>query len=542
MSKVLFPLVAAIIAAGSISGCGPTTESDPAPGVDSGEPLIIGTPTTFESVNELVASGSGFNTWVVRQMFLCLADENLDPSGADASFSPRLADSWSFSEDGLELTFQLRDDVRWSDGVPVTARDVRFTWQAQTSPDVAWNYADFKEGIRDVEVVDDHTVRFLFDEANSINMFAAVEGGILPSHAWSQLPFDQWRSQPEWFLEHLVVNGPYHLEDWQPRQRLVLEANPDYVEAGLPSIGRVIFLNIEEPAARLARLRSGEIDVVYGVDPADQAVIERSESLRLHAYPSRNFNLIFWNTERPWFAEAGVRRALALATDREEIVRTLWGDLAKTHESMISSWHWAHSGRDPLGHDPEAARRLLDEAGWLVGADGVRVKDGTRFSFELTTNPGDEVRWNAMQLIAEDLAEVGVEVRTRRIEFQRLSAMNYAHDFDATLTALSMDTSLETGHALHRESIDGGFNFGSFRNEEVEQHIEAIRKLVDIEVDREQARVHVAEIERLLQEEQPFLFLWEPLQLLAADSEVELVTDPLMPFAQLHRWRWFQSR
>lgn len=518
--------------------CGPGGESTAPPAAEPDQPLLIGTPTSFESVNELVASGSAFNSWVLRQMFLWLADESLDSQGEAASFSPRLAESWSFSEDGRELTFRLRTDVRWSDGVPVTAGDVRFTWQAQTSPDVAWNYADFKEGIRDVEVIDEHTVRFHFDRAASINMFAAVEGGILPAHVWSELPFEQWRDQPEWFLEHLVVNGPYRLEEWQPRQRLVLARNPRYMEAGVPEVERVVFVNIEEPAARLARLRAGEIDVVYGVDPADRDVIERSDDLVLHAYPSRNFNLVFWNTERPWFEDAAVRRAMALAIDREEIVRTLWGDLARPHESMISSWHWAHSGREPLGHDAETARGLLDQAGWVAGDDGVRRKDGIRFSFELTTNPGDEVRWNAMQLIAEDLAEVGVEVKTRRIEFQRLNAMNYAHDFDATLTALSMDTSLETGYALHSEAIDGGFNFGSFRSAEMERHIEAIRGLVDIEVDREEARRHVAEIERLLQEQQPFLFLWEPMQLLAAHSDVEIVTDVLMPFAQLHRWQW----
>ena len=537
--KLSMRLAAMLLVAAVLSSCS-SEPSKPDSTFDPDAPLLIGTPTTFESVNELVASGSAFNSWVLRQMFLWLADESLAP-GATASFSPRLAESWSFSEDGRTLTFNLRTDVTWSDGVPVTAADVRFTWQAQTSPDVAWNYADFKEGIRDVEVVDDSTVRFHFEQAGSINMFTAVEGGILPAHVWSKLPFEEWRSRPEWFLENLVVNGPYTLEDWQPRQRLTLTRNPEHVDPELPHIGRIVFVNIEEPAARLARLRAGEIDVVYGVDPADRDVLENSEQLRLHAYPSRNFNLVFWNTERPWFGDASVRRALALAVARDEMVRTLWGDLAKPHESIISSWHWAHSGREPLPHDPDAARRLLDEAGWEVGEDGVRSKDGTRFSFELTTNPGDEVRWSAMQLIAEDLAEVGVEVQTRRIEFQRLNAMNFAHDFDATLTALSMDTSLEAGYLLHSEAIDGGFNFGSYRNPEMEEPIEAIRRLVDIEVDRQEARAQVAEIERLLQEEQPMLILWEPMQLLAAKADVEIVTDVLMPFAQLHRWRWSRA-
>ncbi len=505
-----------------------TRETNQTPSRD----LLIGTPTTFENVNELISLGSAFNATVLRQMFLWLADESLDPNNEGPTFAPRLARSWAFSEDRTELTFTLRDDVRWSDGVALTAEDVRFTWQAQVSPEVAYPYADIKDNIEDVEVLSPTEVRFHFSRASAASMVNAIDGGILPKHKWSALPFDQWREQPQWFQENLVTSGAFQLEAWEPRQRLVLSANPDYYEADLPKLDRVVFVNLEETTLRLNQLLAGEIDVLYGISPSGAPKIEADPNLTLHTYPSRQFSFIFWNTERPVFDDARTRRALAHGVNRQQIVDTLWGDLANPHESLISSWHWSHTQRDPLPYDPERARALLDEAGWTRTADGTRQRNGLPLRFELTTNPGNNERWDAMRMIADDLEALGVTVENRRIDFQQLNALNANHDFDATLTAFSMDTSLELGTLLHTESIDNGYNFGSYSNAEADRHIEAIRALTDIA----DATVHVQAIEDILRTEQPFLFLWEPMQLLASSNDVEVITDLVAPFSNLHLW------
>ena len=130
-------------------------------------------------------------------------------------FAPELAQSWETSEDGLMLTFRLREAF-WSDGKPITAGDVRFTWQAQTSPDVPWIGAESKQMIRDVEVIDDRTVTFHFERAYPYQFVDAIEGGIVPQHVFGRVPFERWKDH-DW-SQARVGSGPFVLHEHRPGQ------------------------------------------------------------------------------------------------------------------------------------------------------------------------------------------------------------------------------------------------------------------------------------------------------------------------------------
>ena len=118
--------------------------------------------------------------------------------------------------------------------MPVTAEDVRWTWQAQTQSRRRLGHADAKDWITDVEVVDPHTVRFHFSRVYAKQFLDANEGPILPKHAWEKLPFAQWRQNGDWFRQHLVVDGPFTLASWQPQQQIVLQRNDALLREGAP--------------------------------------------------------------------------------------------------------------------------------------------------------------------------------------------------------------------------------------------------------------------------------------------------------------------
>jgi hypothetical protein len=283
-----------------------------------------------------------------------------------------------------DATVRLRSDVAWSDGVAVTAEDVRWTWQAQINPAVAWDYAFAKEGIRDVEAVDPHTVRFHFANAYFSQLADLNEGVILPKHAWEKLPFGGVARHPEWFQEHLVTDGPSTVDSWSPQQELVLVAQPRYFEPDLPRLESVVFGSFgpgqsSSPSSPPARSttssrcrRPKRRDCARRPTPSCSPTGRASTAAGLEP------------VARPQFADAEVRGALTLAIDRQAIVDTLWFGYGKVADSPILSTLWAHAsasspgscacrgGAHPRRQRPAGQRRRRYPR-----------EDGRRFSFEL---------------------------------------------------------------------------------------------------------------------------------------------------------------
>jgi peptide/nickel transport system substrate-binding protein len=513
---------AALVALAALSlwlaaACGPA--EDPAAGTGSprqaaggGEPhrggtLVAAWISDIEGVNELVESSSRTFNDVGYQMFLHLLDEQPDFAKHPPTFEPELATSYEWSDDHLDLTFHLREDVVWSDGVPVTADDVRFTWEAQRSPEVAWPSAYMKEMIEDVEVVDPHTVIYHFSQVSPNQLLEANEGVILPEHAWGPLPFSEWRTRAGYFQEHLVVDGPFRLERWTPQQEIVLARNERYYDPDLPYLDRVVIRIIPEPSNQVTHLLVGTLHLVEQLPQPDVARVRASDVATVESFWHRLYVHVVWNMTDPRFADRRVRQALVLGVDRQQIVDTLWGDLARVADSPIIQNVWAHAdGLEPWPFDPERTRALLAEAGWSDhDGDGVIDKDGVPFSFELLTNQGNQERIDAAVMIQEHLRRLGIDARPRVMEFNAMSAKLAEHQFQAAVSGWGMDTSLSLRYAFHSDSIDNDVNFSGYSNPEVDRLIEQMEGLADI-VD---AKPILTEIQQLIHRDQPMMFLWE---------------------------------
>jgi len=510
--------------------------TSPPPGENDteGPTAVVAYGVDMLGINDLVHRRTAVQSALLNYgLFLPLLEEQGDHDKGPPSFEPRLAESYEFSEDHLGLTFHLRPNVVWSDGVPVTAEDVRWTWQAQTHPDVAWDYVAAKERIRDVEVVDEHTVRFHFTEVYAAQLLDANEGVILPRHAWEKLPFSEWRNQPGWFHQNAVTNGPFLLESWKPQERIVLRRNPLYFEPDLPRLERIVFQIVPDPSSQLALLRSGRAHLDE-VEPAEARQVEGQPNLRLLSYAPRQFVFISWNTDGPFFADARVRRALTLGIDRQEIIDTLYYGFARLTPSPYSYDSWVFNRElEPLPHDPERARELLAEAGWTdTDGDGILDKDGQAFSFELLTNNDNQLRMDIQVMIQNQLREVGIAVRPRAIEFNALGVQLYAHDFDAAINSVGIDTSLNLYYNFHSEALNE-FNWGAYSNPEVDRVIEEIEEYLD----PLEAKPLYDELQRLIHEDQPVTFLYQPLRSVAIRDELQGVEpNALSTFFNMREW------
>ena len=538
-------LLATVLAAAALLAAGCRREPQPAGQAGSGAPHRGGTVVTGwtaepAGVNDLILPASQPTHEMLFRVFLHLVEEQSDFDQHPPTFTPQLARSWDWSADHKTLTFHLRDDVVWSDGVPVTADDVRWTWQAQMSRDVVWEGADSKQWITDVEAVDPHTVRFHFSRVYFKQLLDANEGLILPKHAWEKLPFSEWRKSGDWFKQHLVVDGPFTIGSWQPQQQVVLQRNERYYEKGLPRLDRVVMRLVPSQSAGLTQLLNGELDFLPQIAPGDVKRVQAAPQLQLIAYWFNVYVAVGWNNENPLFQDPEVRRALTLGIDRQTIVDTLLGPYGRVADSPVLTMVWAHDkSLKPWPYDPAEARRILAAKGWRdTDGDGVLDKGGRPFSFELLTNAGNQLRTDATVMIQGQLKQIGVQAVPRQVEFNTLMSQTTQGRFAAAILGFTMDTSLDLRSNFHSRSIVEGANYVRYRNPEMDRLIEQAASQPEMLAEKP----YLDQIQQLVHREQPVTFLWESQRLTAVNKKVKDVRPTLaFSFFNLKEW-WVEPK
>ncbi|MGH7562827.1 MAG: ABC transporter substrate-binding protein [Gemmatimonadota bacterium] len=327
-----------------------------------------------------------------------------------------LARGWEPSPDHKEYTFHLHTDVRWHDGVPVTAHDVKFTLDLLTHPDVA-EYAGIE-----ATVVNDSTVRIRAAKPNYLDDIVYYPRHLLDTLAPRR--FWQWE-----FWLRPVGNGPYRFVRHEPETSMEFEANPDYY-GGKPRIERVILKFVGE--AGVTELLAGNADIAVG-DLVQIPRIEEDPRFRVYVAVSPGARAIYWRTDHPLFRDPRVRRALTLAIDRREIARllNLPADAPVTDAPLTRRQLARGEFPEPLPYDPVEARRLLEAAGWSdADGDGVRERGGRAFRFtaDVWNDPGTPQMAVHVQ---EYLRRVGVRMEIRVLEGGLMWEKLRAGDFEA---------------------------------------------------------------------------------------------------------------
>ncbi|MFL6196394.1 MAG: ABC transporter substrate-binding protein [Thermoanaerobaculia bacterium] len=541
-TKVLIVLLASVLGA---AGCrqapdkivpqqARTPSTDGAP--RRGGTVVTGWPSEPAGVNYLLFPNNQPTNEMLFRVFLHLVEEQSDFQEHPPTMAPLLASSYDWSPDHKTLTFHLRDNAVWSDGVPVTADDVRWTWQAQIDPDVAWDNADAKRWITDVEVADPRTVRFHFSRVYAKQLLDANEGMILPKHAWEKLPFKQWRQNSDWFKKTLVFDGPFVIASWTPQQEIVLQRNEHFYDKRFPYLDRVVMRLVPDQASLFTQLLSGDLDFVPQVAVSDVPRAKASPRLQLINYWFNIYVAIGWNNDHPLFKDPEVRRALTLAIDRKTIVDTVLGPYGRVATSPILTSVWAHDRTiQPWPYDPAEARRILESKGWKdTDGDGVLDKGGKPFAFELITNTGNQLRADTMVMVQDQLKKVGIRAEPRPVEFNSMVAQVTSGKYDATLLGYSMDTSLDMSGAFHSHSIGDGANDVHYRNAEVDRLIDLAASQPDVQAEKP----YLDQIQQIIHREQPLTFLWESQRLTGVDKRVRNV-KPTPAFSMFNVKEWW---
>jgi len=457
----------------------------------------------------------------VNLMTLIDYDENAQPR-------PYLAKSFDVSPDGTAITFHLRDDVYWHDGQITNAHDVAFTYEVVTDPLTAFPNASYWDhyvkGPAGVEVLDDFTVRVhLTPHAEFMDAWRTV--AILPEHLLEDVPRDELRVHP-FGTQCPVGNGPYVFAEHRAQDRWIFEANPAFPAelGGRPRPDRYIYRVIPEETTLLTELLTENVDVYIRVPPDQAQQVIDNPNTHLLNYTFRDYDIVAWNSRRPQLADPRVRRAITMATNREEITQALLRGYGRVANSSVPPFHWAY---DPdaavsLDYDPAAARALLDEAGWIDrDGDGVRESaDGTRLSISIKYNDGNQRRQDIAEIMQSQLKPVGIEVRPQVVEWVTLlSQLNdpVRRDFDGVAIGWVADFNLDNTDLFHSSRIDQPYGWSGTHNPKLDELMERL----SLTVDREAAKPIWAEFQAALAEEQPYMFLYFPDRLDGINNRVK---------------------
>ena len=309
-----------------------------------------------------------------------------------------LATDIQVSEDGLTWTVDIRDDVRFTDGEPLTAADVAFTYNTLRDTSSVNDFTMLEEA----EAVDEDTVVFHMERPYGIWPYTMAVAGIIPEHAYGP----DYGSNP-------IGSGRYMLKQWDRGQQVILEANPDYYGEA-PKMKQVTILFMEEDAA-FAAVLSGQADLAYTAAAYSDQEIGGYHLLACRTVDNRGFNLPAVPAQagavpvgNDVTADLSLRRAINLAIDREGMIDHVLNGYGSPAYSVCDGMPW-YNEEAQVGYDPAKAVQLLEEAGWMPGADGIREKDGLRASFHLMYPAGDSVRQALAAETANQLREIGIE-------------------------------------------------------------------------------------------------------------------------------------
>jgi peptide/nickel transport system substrate-binding protein len=349
---------------------------------------------------------------------------------------PGLAERWEVSPDGKLYTFHLRRDVTFCDGKPMTAADVVYSinrWRdpATRSP-VAWRAGPVKE----IRAKDDYTVEYELNAPFSelLSQLTLFFAGIID-------PVTTDRLGQNFGSQGFNGTGPYCWSSWTPRNELVLTRHPNYrwgppmyQNRGPAHVERIVWRVVPEPTARLAALQTGQADVTQYVPTVALDSLRRVPTVTITTQPNYFWDFYLgFKVDKPVVSDRAVRRAIHMAVDRTALVRAVWFGHAQPARNIVNPNtldYDAESEKLVPDFDVAAAARTLDEAGWRVGSDGVRVKDGQRATF-LTYGINTLENQRQGEIIQQQLRRVGIEMRIQLYDATVAWGRMATQEFDA---------------------------------------------------------------------------------------------------------------
>lgn len=382
-----------------------------------------------------------------------------------------LAKSWEFDEDTCTYTFHLEENVRWHDGEPFTADDVKFTIEAIMDPENGSENAPNYEDVEEITVLDPYTIAFKLSAPN-VAFLDYMTIAVLPKHL-----LEGEDMQTSDFFRSPVGTGPYKLASWDEGQAITLEKNTDYFQ-GEPNIDTIVFKIVTDDNAKALQMRSGELDLALLTPKDAQSFIDEAGytcyDMLTSDYRGILFN--FWNEY--WQDNRDLIPAVCYGIDREAIIDAVLLGQGMAAYGPLQRNVYNNEDVEHYDYDPEKARAVLEAAGCTMGDDGFYYRGGEKVGFVISVGAGDQVRVDIAQIAAQQLREIGMDVTVEiptQVDWggQMAYLIGWGSPFDAD------------DHTYKVFGTDKGANYSGYSNADVDKYLLEARQSDDPEVRAE---------------------------------------------------------
>lgn len=398
--------------------------------------------------------------------------DGLTDHDGDNQIIPRLAERWEYDADSMTYTFYLKEGVKWHDGEPFTAEDVKFTFEAIMDGENGSENAPNYEDVAEITVVDLHTVSFRLSAVNTA-FLEYMTMAVMPKHL---LEGEDWQESD--FFRSPVGTGPYKLEKWDVGQSISMIKNEDYF-AGAPNIDKIIFKIVTDDTAKAMQLQSGELDLAQ-VTPKDAPTFQNDENFTVYDMATSDYRGILYNFRNEyWQKNADIIPALNYAIDRQAILDTVllgcgiiaYGPLQRNIYNCEEVEHY--------DYNPRKAEAVLETAGCQKDEEGYWCRNGKRIGFTINAAPGDKVRMDMALAAAQQLREIGLDVKAEvpaeGIDWggQECCIIGWGSPFDAD------------DHTYKVFGTDKGANYSGYSNQLVDKYLTQARQTEDTDARAE---------------------------------------------------------
>jgi peptide/nickel transport system substrate-binding protein len=448
-------------------------------------------------------------------------------------YMPLLATSWEMSPDGKTIAFNLRKGVVFSDGIPLTSADVKFTFDWIMNEQVAAPRSrSYLSHLESIALEGDYRVVFKFKEF-IFNTFESISGtGIMPKHFYEKFTAEQFNENPGL----LLGTGPYRMstpDGWRPGDRVELYRNERYWGVP-PAFDRIVYFEVQEDVAEETMYRNRELDR-FAPTPEqfhklknDADITKRSTTWNIYT-PISGYNYIGWNQRRAGkpthFADKRVRQALTMLVDRERLANELFFGYARPASGPFG-YGTPQNDPDvkPMPYDPERAKALLTEAGFKDNDnDGILDgPDGKPLVIRLSYGSGNAFTDRIVLFIKDAFAKAGVKLEPDAVDWPILLKRLDERNFDACMLGWTTSVETDCNQIFHSsQTKDNGDNVITYINPELDKAIDAARATVD---DKERMKKWQV-VHRIVADDQPYTFLLNRMSLSFIDSRIQNISQ-----------------
>ena len=546
-----------------------TSSATPTVAIQEGGRVIESTISDIATMQPVLVNdtASGRVTGLLYDVLITVDPKTGEPK-------PNLA-TFSASSDGLTYTFEINSKANWSDGKPIIAQDymtgVKAVAKSQktvrkSSFSQVTGFQDFVDGKADtisgIKIDSSNPKKFTVT-LKSVTCPALLQIAnnyyVLPTQVFGKYVAATSKDEIDTAPENTnpqVVSGPFTFSEWRKGDQVILKKNTGYWQ-GAPHLDEYVYKVVASTDATVAGLKTGEI--TFGtIEPVSLADMQTVNTVQIQKYPSLGYTFIGWDMNSkaaPGLADKRVRQALAYGLDMDSVIKAVLLGEGIAHVAHHVPVQWAYpenaSALNQYKFDQAKANQLLDDAGWKKGADGIRAKDGKKFSLTISTNSGNKTRETLAQVAADQYKQLGIDAKAAPEAFQGLVTKLTAGDtsLDGTIIGWSLGTEPDPYSIWHSSQVPDptatpaktGFGFTYFKDADMDKAIDEGRTPSNGDCSVAARKKNYDTFNKILNENQPYNFGFVPNVLAVSQKTLQnFAPAPFSTTYNVHQW-WIKK-